>query len=426
MPASQPSRARRLSAQWVLPVARPPIEQGAILIDDNGRLAAVGADAEVLRPEGVVAEHFSRSVLLPGLINVHTHLELTGLQGRNDQPAFADWIRRIIALKAERSPAEFLAAARQGVRECFAAGVTTVADTGDSGSVVQALDELGGRGIAYLEVFGPDPAGVEAHLAAFQARVASLRPFESTRVHLGVSPHAPYSVSPALYRAVAGWAAAEGFPMAVHIAESLPEEQLLRGATGPFAENWRRRGIPLPEPPGASPVEWLDRWGVLSRRTLCIHSVRVDDSDIRRLVEAQCAVAHCPISNRRHGHGDAPLGALLAAGLRVGVGTDSVVSVDSLDLLAEARVAAQLGPLSPDRALELATLAAARALDLEDQIGSLVPGKWGDVAVFELPEGGGEGDIVARALQLSPGAARATFVAGKEVFRRVGWTGGSS
>ena len=135
-------------------------------------------------------------MLLPGLINAHTHLELTGLGSQLDEPDFPAWIRRLRALKAERTPEQFLEAAKQGIRDCWAAGVTTVADTGDTGAVARALSELGGRGVAYHEVFGPHPAQVEESMAALKASVAALRPLEVPgRLRIGVSPHAAYTVS---------------------------------------------------------------------------------------------------------------------------------------------------------------------------------------------------------------------------------------
>jgi 5-methylthioadenosine/S-adenosylhomocysteine deaminase len=149
--------ARRLSAEWVYPVTAPPIPWGAILVGEDGRIVAVGRDAEVPSPPGVPAERFPGSALMPGLVNAHTHLELTGFAGDVDESEFDAWIRSVRSLKERRSAEDFRVAAKEGVQQCFAAGVTTVAETGDSGAVVEALDELGGRGVVFQEVFGPHP-----------------------------------------------------------------------------------------------------------------------------------------------------------------------------------------------------------------------------------------------------------------------------
>jgi 5-methylthioadenosine/S-adenosylhomocysteine deaminase len=224
--------------------------------------------------------------------------------------------------------------------------VTTAATTGDSGAVIEAWPRSG-SGIAYHEVFGPHPeqrrsSGAPPRLEIRRSRQAG---------RLGVSPHAPYTVIGPLYAAVAEFAEREGLPLAVHLAESEAESALMGAASGPFAEVWTNRGIPLPALPGRSPVAWLDEQGVLGERTLAIHAVRADAGDVSRLLATRTSVAHCPLSNRRHGHGAAPLGAFLEAGLRVGVGTDSVASVGRLDLLAEARAARALAGLSAAEAL---------------------------------------------------------------------------
>jgi len=408
--------ACRISAEWLLPMDGGPISWGAVLIGADGRVTAAGPNTEVPHPPGILEERFPGAALLPGFVNAHTHLELTGLDGQAEDADFPDWIARIIALKRGRTPADSVQAARDGLAACHAAGVTTVADTGDSGAVIQALHEAGGSGVAYLEVFGPEPSRADAQLADFQARVAAQRRFETPRVRLGVSPHAPYSVSGELYRRVAGWAEREGLPIAVHLAESAAESELVAGGNGAFARQWERRGIPVPTP-ACSPVEWLERHGVLAPRTLCIHLVRVSGSDIEKLRRGGCGVAHCPRSNARHGHGDAPLAALRAAGLRIGVGTDSVASVSPLDLLAEARAARRLGGLSAAQALDLCTLGAARAIGLDADVGSLTPGKWGDVAVVRLPKGRGGTGTMETVLESTLDQMVATYLGGKQVWR---------
>ncbi len=408
--------ARRLAARWVLPVAGPAIECGAVLVGPDGRIEAVGPDALVPRPAGVPVEEFADAILLPGLVNAHTHLELTGFDFGGPDPEFGNWIGRVRAEKKGRSAEAFLDAARDGVIDCWAAGITTVADTGDSGSVVRALAELGGSGIVYHEVFGPHPAQLDESIAGLERRVEELGRFAGGRVRLGVSPHAPYTVSGPLYTAVSRWARGRGLPLAVHLAESPAESALLLHGRGHFAEAWRRRGIPLPPGPGRSPVEWLDRHEVLGRDTLCIHVVQADPADLALLAGRNAAVAHCPLSNAAHRHGAAPLAGFLAHGLRVGVGTDSVLSVGRMDLLADAAAARRLAALDADTALALATLGGARALGLDREIGSLEPGKWGD-CVLVRPRRPAAGDAVEQVLESQRDDVIATFLGGRDVYR---------
>ena len=408
-------RERRLAARWVLPVEGAPIERGAMLVGADGRIQAIGADPMVPRPEHVPAVDYEDAALLPGLINTHTHLELTGFEGQIREPEFPVWIRRLRQLKTTRTAEQYMIAARRGLADCYAAGITTIADTGDSGSALRALAEADGSGIAYQEVFGPDPSQRDESLAGLQRRIVEQSSLATTRVRVGVSPHAPYSVSGPLFRAVADWSRAEQLPLAVHVAESSAEVQLLLAGFGPFAEAWRERGIALPSPTGRSPIQWLAEHGVLSKLSLCIHAVQVTSDDIQSMADSGAAVAHCPISNQVHGHGAAPLAAMLDAGIRVGMGTDSVVSVERLDLLAEARLAGSLASLDADALVRLCTLGGAEAIGIDAGTGSLSVGKWADCTVIRLRQTGGT--PAQRVLASSPADVLLTCVAGKEVYR---------
>src|SRR5213593_4383040 len=243
----------RIRAQVVHPVTAPPIEDGAVLVDDRGTIAAVGPNLVVPTPPGARQLEFPDAHLLPGLVNTHTHLELTHLAGKNAEREFAGWIRALRALKDATTREEFSRSAERGVRDAWAAGVTCVADTGSTGAPLEALARLGGRGVYYQEVFGPDPAKCGASVAELDLAAARLRPLASRQVRLGVSPHAPYTVSEPLYRAVADVARREALPLAVHLAESRAESDLVREGIGPFAEALRARGIGV-RAHGCSPV----------------------------------------------------------------------------------------------------------------------------------------------------------------------------
>jgi 5-methylthioadenosine/S-adenosylhomocysteine deaminase len=316
---------------------------------------------------------------MPGLVNCHTHLELTHLGGgaKHDEPEFLNWIRRIRELKETTSAEAFHEAAVAGIRDCWARGVTCIAETGSTGAVMRALHDLGGRGIVYQEVFGPDPAQCDTSMAELRSAVAALRSFVSSQLRLGVSPHAPYTVSAPLYTATAKFAQHEQLPIAAHVAESKEETAFVRDGDGPFATALRARGIMI-EPRRRSPVAYLADLGVIRVGALCIHCVQVDAADLALLKLSGAAVAHCPRSNAAHRHGKLPLDVFRAAGVPVGLGTDSVVSVGELDLWAEADAAGLRG----DAALRALTIEGARALGWENEIGSLAVGKAADLAVF--------------------------------------------
>jgi len=419
-------RPLRLSARWALPVDSPPIPDAALLVGPDGRIAAIGPEPAVPAPESAERLDLGDVILLPGLVNAHTHLELTGFDDSPPDLDFRRWILSIRRMKEVRTPEEYQDAARRGIRDCWSGGVTTIADTGDSGAVIQALTELGGSGIAFQEVFGPHPSQVEESFEGLRRRTADLAAFAVGRVRLGVSPHAPYSVSGPLYARVAEWAQRENLPIAVHLAESPAESEFVSRGAGPFAEAWQSRGIPQlvdrsQQPPGrpvqpASPVAWLDRLGVLGAKTLCIHAIQLSDDDVGCLSRRGVSVAHCPLANARHNHGTARLAELRRAGVRIGLGTDSVASVGRLDLFAEARAAREIARLGAAETLALATIDGARALGLDAETGTLSVGKWGDVVAVQAQglEGAGPEEP---ALAASPCHVLLTAIAGRVVYR---------
>jgi cytosine/adenosine deaminase-related metal-dependent hydrolase len=411
-------------ARWVLPITARPIEDGVVAVDGD-RIAWVGPRSDA--PAGESKE-LGEAVLLPGLVNAHTHLELTALRGFLENLDFARWITRLQGVKKAVFDRErFLDAARFGVREGLTYGVTTYADTCDSGVVIDALHEAGVRGIMFQEVFGPDPASAAVSMTELEDKVLKLRTRQTALVRLGVSPHAPYTVSDALYRAVAEFAERNNLPIAVHIAEGQDEHQLVVSGTGMWADALKRRNLAV-APRARSCIDLLARTRVLERKPLLIHCVRVDDADIGLAATAGCGVAHCPVSNAKLGHGIAPLIAMQDAGLAVGLGSDSMASNNQMDMLAESRAAVLAQRASQGRhdvlnagaALALATIGGARALGLEDHIGSLEPGKFADLAAFPLSTIRGPVHDPAAALVFAlPGTpASLVTVAGRELVLR--------
>ena len=325
----------RYHARWVLPISRPPLDN-ATVVEHEGRIVYVGERNAA--PPGVDMD-LGDVALIPGLVNAHTHLELTVMRGFLEDLAFRSWILRLTsARRAVLSFDALVDSARAGIAEGLRAGITTYADTTESGAPFRAMREVGVRGIAYQEVFGPDPSQCADALAGLGERVAALRRDETSLVRVGVSPHAPYSVSDALFEATAAFARAEALPVAVHIAESEEESVYVQQGVGGWAESHRARGIAV-APRGVTPIRLLERTRVLDANPLLIHCVRSDAEDIALIARYGCGVAHCPASNAKLAHGIAPLLELLAAGVRVGLGSDSVASNNRMDLLDEARLA---------------------------------------------------------------------------------------
>jgi cytosine/adenosine deaminase-related metal-dependent hydrolase len=364
-----------LSADWVLPIEGPPIEDGAVALE-GGVIEAVGTAEEL--GEGT---RYEDAVIVPGFVNAHSHLEYAVYAGFGDALAdFAEWIRLHTERKRRVDWDEYVAVARLGVAGSLRSGVTTVGDCSFSGAAAVAVDELGLRGVVYLEVFGDEST---AALAQFDGLRARVMPHLSDRVQLGISPHAPYSVSPAVYRACIEL----GLPVATHLSESDSELRYLLDGGGPWeAITW------LVDPPGTTGIRLLAGEGLLGRRILAAHCVVLEQDEIALLAEHGVAVAHCPRSNAYVGSGIAPLRDLREAGVRVGIGTDGVSSTPSGDFFDELRTVVMMArargrrpdALTASEALELGTLGSARALGLDAEIGSLVPGKRADVTVVSL------------------------------------------
>ncbi|HEX3867273.1 MAG TPA: amidohydrolase family protein, partial [Gemmatimonadaceae bacterium] len=319
----------------MLPVSTPPIANGVVAVGGS-RINYVGNASGA--PPGD-DEDLGNSILMPGLVNAHCHLELTAMRGFLEDLEFRRWILRLTAARRDVLDRNaLLDSARYGLEEGIRAGITSYGDTCSSGVVMQAMRESGVRGTMFQEVFGPDPAQCAASIAELREKTASLRYLETPLVRLGVSPHAPYTVSDDLFRATADLAREQRLPVAIHVAESAAEHDLVASASGAFADAFRRRGIPV-SVRAASPIKLLEQLGVLETAPLLIHCVRVDDDDIAAIARSRSCVAHCPVSNAKFGHGVAPLLQMLGAGIVIGLGSDSVASNNRMDLLEEGRIA---------------------------------------------------------------------------------------
>jgi 5-methylthioadenosine/S-adenosylhomocysteine deaminase len=308
------------------------------------------------------------------------------------------------------------AIARAGVAECLASGITTVGDCSFTGVSAPACAELGLRAIVYLEVFSRD-----GHTSRFDANSELVAESLSDRVRLGISPHAPYTCALDLYEA----SYELGVPVATHLNESRDELDWLADGTGP----WQPLADTLPSPLGTSGIRALAEAGLLRPELLAAHCVVVEPDEVALLAEHDVAVAHCPRSNALLGCGIAPLAELRAAGIRIGLGTDSPASTPSFDMFDEMRTAVAMSrarerrsaALAAHEALELATIGSARALRLEAEIGSLTPGKRADLTVLSLagsPYDPVEDPAVAAVFGGSPARVVETVVDGQTRYRQ--------
>lgn len=382
---------RILAAEWVLPISVPPISAGALAIQ-NDLILSVGTLSRVREefPDAPVSD-FGRAALLPGFVNVHTHLELTRFRDTLEISDFPAWIAELVRRKREETThEELLDSARRGCKEAIESGITTVADTAESDVVFPALIESGIRGVIYQECFGPDPGVADESIQTLSEKLDGMSDRPS-RIRIGISPHAPYTVSSELYRRATALALERGLDLGLHVAESDDERSFISDGSGAFSSALKKREIPW-QPPGVSTIAYLNNLGVLEAGPLLIHCVKASKSDFDLMAANGARLAHCPKSNAKFGHGIADLIEARRAGVVCGLGSDSVASNNTCDLIEEGRFCALLhraakrdGSVLPaSEVLRLMTLDGARALKWGDAIGSLEAGKKADVIAIRL------------------------------------------
>lgn len=377
---------RTLTARWVFPVTGPPIKDGAVTIEED-RILSVGRQADLAR--GIRRGErwdLGETALLPGLVNCHTHLELDGSPAPARQEAFVPWVVRLIDRRRATPLAEQAKTAEAGALALIRSGTTCVGEVSSTGQSLAALLDVGLRGIVYREVVGLPPEEAKERLAAAWAEVRVMRETARGRpLAIGLSPHSPYALSESLIRACGDLVRRAGLPATMHVAESPAETAFVTGGDGPIPRLLYPAvgcATPPPRQPARSPAVYLERLGVADWCPLWVHVVHVDEADCRFMASTRrIAVAHCPRSNRKLSERAAPIPSLLAHGIPVGLGTDSLASAPSLDLWEEMRAArAEHGDrLSAAAILEMATLGGARALGQADRIGSLTAGKQADM-----------------------------------------------
>ncbi len=372
-----------IAARWIVPVSQPPIENGRVVIAD-GVIVRVER-AEAAEPADV---DYGDAVIVPGFINTHTHLELSGFRGRAPfAGSFIGWIGAVVGLQAsEGADEQMRAAVGQGLRESLAAGVTTVVDIGRD-ECVEQWRQSHGRVIGLLEVLGVGPRAGEDHSRSIQRARGVLD--KASGVALGISPHAPYSTGPQVFREAIELATRHKLPISTHLAETREELEFTAHGAGPFRQLLEVIGVwdGSFEVPSCSPVAYAERLGLLACRPILAHLNYVSDADVALLAQHDCSVAYCPRTHEFFQHEPHRYGDMLAAGVNVCVGTDSLASNETLSILDELRfLRAQDARLSSEQLLELGTIHGAKALDLESQIGSIEPGKRADLAIVGMSD----------------------------------------
>jgi cytosine/adenosine deaminase-related metal-dependent hydrolase len=404
---------RILSAAWVAPMDGPVVRDGAVAFAD-GRIIAVGA-SRMLRAEHPDAsvEEAGDHIILPGLVNAHTHLELSDCaRGERPVEGFALWLKTLI--RRTQLPPDAMgglvpAATQRGVEQCLGFGVTTVGDISRQCHLSRPVLRNGPlRAVSFGEVqaLGTRRVLLEQRLAAALDESCA-----GERLRIGLTPHAPYTVEPEGYRRCLQIARDRGLPLATHLAETPDEEEFLQSHSGPLGQLWDYLGTfdrHVPKFTGG-PIRLAASLGLLDHPTLLAHVNYCDDEELSILAQGRASVVWCPRTHAFFGHAPHRWRDMLARGINVAVGTDSCASSPDLNLVDDLRLLHRLAPEAAPQAIwEMATIRAARALGMADEVGTLSPSKAADFAIFAA-----SGDDPLRAILQSDARPAQTWIAGQ-------------
>jgi cytosine/adenosine deaminase-related metal-dependent hydrolase len=382
-------------ARYLLPIGAPPVEDGALLTE-GGRILAVGrhGDLAAAHPRAVAVD-FGDAVIMPPLVNAHTHLELTDFPqwsaaaGDGAGPAdFVDWVMHLVRVRRAVAVADLRDALAAGLARSLRAGTGAIGDILTTLPAVAAYAGTPLRGRVYAEVLGIDAGQVATRLAEVGVWLATP---PGPALDWGLSPHAPYTLNAATLAQVLDLARSRCLPLATHWAESAAELDFLEHAAGPLRRLYQAAGWSAPAQSQGAGV-WL---AALPQGTLLVHGVHMSAAAIEAVAVAGLHLALCPRSNQRFGAARAPVAACRRAGIQLALGTDSLASSPSLSVWDELAFAWRCfaGALDPLDWLEIATAGGAAALGLDGQMGRLTPGLEASFQVVAVPAGAAATDL---------------------------------
>jgi aminodeoxyfutalosine deaminase len=403
-----------LKAPLILPVDGPPIKDGAVVVEEE-TIAAVGPFRKIREdsPEKFTsAVELSDTVLLPGFVNAHSHLELTALRGFPYPGGFSQWIRKIVAAKPGVSTNDTARAIEEGIHWMLQTGTTTVGDHVSVGTDFWTILKSPLRGRLFIEILGVRREVAE-DLLSIARDLERIFEKNSGRFHVNASPHSAHAVHPKVLPSIFE----SHRPLfSIHLAESDDEQALFEKNAGPLFDLIGERGTPLRfnQP---SPLAYLEALNLLSDRVTAVHGNYFKESDAELLLKHRMSVVHCPTSHAYFSHPRFPLPELKRKGINVALGTDSLASGHSLSMLDQLQTAAKSYPeILPEEWIRMATINGAKALKMENEIGTLTPGKKADLIGIKVPEGALKNVLLATQAVLSAEKVEFSIISGQGPF----------
>jgi len=376
-----------LKAKYLIPYPEHCIENGAVAIKGT-KIHHVGTFDEIKTLTDIdKIIDLGNAVILPGLINIHTHLDLTNLHNRiKPTTNFTHWVFQIVGARIRWKEEDYISSIEKGIELCVESGTTTVADIANTEYSFSVLKKSPLRKVVYKEVIDLHPDHANDVLKKTQSELSTIMPDDL--LSIGLSPHAPYSVSRELYQAIAQFAVETGTPVCTHTAETRDEIEFLTKGAGSFPAFLRQlRAMPDNwQPPGLSSIQYLNKTGILRNHPLLIHCNYVTDEEISLIKSSGSSVAFCPRSHHFFGHTNHPVQKLLDAGINVGLGTDSLASNDTLSILDEMKYLSLNNSIPPNILITMATINGAKALGLESKTGQIKEGFEADLCGVKLPD----------------------------------------
>jgi cytosine/adenosine deaminase-related metal-dependent hydrolase len=377
-----------ITAGTVVPMTGPPIDDGAVLVA-NGKIE------EVLRrqrlPGDIYTEEYPNGILMPAFVNAHTHLVLTAFRGLADNADFFAWLtEHIIPLGLDQRENECRESARLGIKKCFRNGITTVAENHYTFWGRDAMSELCMKGVMFYEIFGMGTQDPVKSMERDREVISTLAKESDDRIRAGISPHAPYTVTPPMGKMAKEISEKLDLPISTHIAEPYDEVEFFLKGKGRFADPRRIARYPKPDGKRTS-VNYFDDLGLLTPKTLLVHGVHLAYSDLDIIKDRGCTLVTCPTSNAKTGVGIARVGEWYKKEIPICIGTDSPSSGETFDLFEEMRrmvlfqrgLTGKTDLFSAESVIRMVTTNPAAALGMDDMVGDLRPGSCADMLLIE-------------------------------------------